>query len=72
MIDTKLVGKRVKNITEFAEIYFRNLSSIFKQIDLNKLLKLEKTLLNARLKKKIFTYLETEDLPQQHLQWLTI
>jgi len=52
MIETKLIGKKLKNITEFAQMYLNNLSSIFEQIDLNKLLKLEKILLNARLKKK--------------------
>jgi D-sedoheptulose 7-phosphate isomerase len=44
--------EKIKKISDFAQIYFNNLFAILGKIDLNKLVILEKVLLNARLKKK--------------------
>jgi len=47
-----IVAKESKNIIQFARLYFKRLSLIFSKVNLDKLVNLEKVLLQARLKKK--------------------
>lgn len=52
-----IIAKESENIAKFARLYFEKLSLIFNKINLDKLINLEKILIQARLQKKnIFVF----------------